>query len=204
RTGKRLAQALDADWTVVYVETPRLLRLSAADRNRRIEVLRLAESLGAETVTLDGPSAADTLLEYAGTRGATRLIVGAPKRFGWRAWLRPSTATLLVRRARGFDVTVVAADERVAGPRPRTPGVQERLHTPWPRYAWGLLITALCTAVASALYPRFELSNLIMVYLLGVTVVALRFGRGPAALTSVLNVIAFDFFFVPPRFNFAI
>ena len=91
RAGKRLADALDADWTVVYVETPALLRLSEAERNRRIDVLRLAESLGAETVTLDGPSAAATLLEYAQTRNATRVIVGAPKRRGWRAWLRPST-----------------------------------------------------------------------------------------------------------------
>ena len=66
RAGKRLADALDAEWTVVYVETPALLRLSEAQRNRRIELLRLAESLGAETVTLDGPSAGD------GARWSTR------------------------------------------------------------------------------------------------------------------------------------
>ena len=54
------------------------------------------------------------------------------------------------------------------------------------------------------MYPHFELSNLVMVYLLGVTVAGLRLGRGPSALTSVLNVAAFDFFFVPPRFSFAI
>src|SRR3984957_15046188 len=47
RAGKRLSDALDAAWTVVYVETPELLRLSDAERNRRIDVLRLAESLGA-------------------------------------------------------------------------------------------------------------------------------------------------------------
>ncbi len=104
RAGKRLADALDAEWTVVYVETPRLLRMAERERNRRIEVLRLAESLGAETVTLDGPSAAAALVEYAHTRHATRVIVGEPKRRGWRAWLRPSTATELVRRAQGFDV----------------------------------------------------------------------------------------------------
>ena len=46
RAGKRMADALDAEWIVVYVETPALLRLSEAERNRRIEVLRLAESLG--------------------------------------------------------------------------------------------------------------------------------------------------------------
>ena len=38
RAGKRLADALDAEWTVVYVETPALLRLSEAQRNRRIDV----------------------------------------------------------------------------------------------------------------------------------------------------------------------
>ena len=43
-----------------------------------------------------------------------------------------------------------------------------------------------------------------MIYLLGVTVAGLRLGRGPSALTAVLNVAAFDFFFVPPRFSFAV
>jgi two-component system sensor histidine kinase KdpD len=54
------------------------------------------------------------------------------------------------------------------------------------------------------LYPRFELSNLVMVYLLGVTLSGLRLGRGPSVLVSLLNVAAFDFFFVPPRYTFAI
>ena len=136
RAGKRLADALDAEWIVVYVETPRLLRLAERDRNRRIDVLRLAESLGAETVTLDGPSAAATLVEYARMRHATRVIVGAPKRRGWRAWLRPSTATELVRRARGFDVLLIAA----RAPAPRRGRARARLPSAaalrWDRYAW--------------------------------------------------------------------
>src|SRR5450756_2744692 len=103
RAGKRMAMALHARWLVVYVETPELLRLPEAERNRRIDLLRLAESLGAESVTLDGPTAAATLVEYAQTRNATRVIVGSPKRRGWRAWLRASTATELVHAARGFD-----------------------------------------------------------------------------------------------------
>ena len=207
RAGKRLAGALDSEWTVVYVETPRLLRMSEADRNRRIDVLRLAESLGAETVTLDGPTAWATLLEYAQTRNATRVIVGTPKRHGWRAWLRPSTATQLIRYARGFDVTTIARPER---PQPHpTAGLRGVLADTgpvirWDRYGWAFVTTLLCTAVAFVLYPRFELSNLVMVYLLGVTVAGLRFGRGPSVMTAILNVAAFDFFFVPPRFTFAV
>jgi len=207
RAGKRLADALDAEWTVVYVETPALLKMSEAQRNRRIDLLRLGESLGAETVTIDGPTATEAILQYARTRSATRVIVGAPKRFGFRALLRPSTATELARRARGFDVITIAPAEsvlpgykRAAPVRPDNLPVQIR----WDRYGWAGLISALCTLVAFAMYPHFELVNLVMVYLLGATLSGLRLGRGPSVLTTVLNVAAFDFCFVPPRFTFAV
>jgi len=54
------------------------------------------------------------------------------------------------------------------------------------------------------MFPYFALSNLIMAYLLGVIIVATRYGRGPSLLASVLSVAAFDFFFVPPYFTFAV
>jgi len=207
RAGKRMADALDAEWTVVYVETLRLLRLSEADRNRRIAVLRLAESLGAETVTLDGPSAATALLEYVRTRRATRVIVGAPKRSGWRAWLRPSTATQLVHQARGFDVVIVAPAEahmRGTNSADAAQAATSQKATRWDRYGWAAGVSVACTLLTLVMYPHFELSNLAMVYLLGVTVAGLRLGRGPSALTAVLNVASFDFFCVPPRFTFAV
>jgi two-component system sensor histidine kinase KdpD len=207
RAAKRIADALDADWTAVYIETPRLLKLSDADRNRRINVLRLAESLGAETVTLDGPSASEALAEYANTRHATRVIVGAPKRRGWRAWLRPSTTHKLISNARGFDVLAIATVDPTSADRERVSSartVNDARPMEWDRYAWALTITAICTAVAFVLYPSFELVNLVMVYLLGVTIAGLRLGRGPSVITAIANVAAFDFCFVPPRYSIAV
>ena len=206
RIGKRFADALDAEWLVVSVETPQLLKLSEVERNRRINVLQLAESLGAETVTIDGASAADALLEYARLRNVTRIVTGEAKRTGWRAWLRRSTTTELVRRGRGFDISVISrrdtraqnvTDKRLAA------RVAPR-EVNWQRYWAALAICACCTAAAAVMYPYFALTNLVMVYLLGATVAALRLGRGPASLTAVANVIVLDFCFVPPRFTFAI
>ena len=206
RAGKRLADALDADWTVVYVETPALLKLSEAQRNRRIELLRLGESLGAETVTLDGPTAVEALLEYAATRHVTRVIVGAPKRFGWRALVRPSTAIELARRADGFDVITVACTESTKGDSRRSTPRSERQAAPvrWSRYAWAVALAAACTLAAFVMFPHLDTVNLLMVYLLGVTIAGLRLGRGPSVLTSILSVASFDFFFVPPRFSFSV
>jgi two-component system sensor histidine kinase KdpD len=207
RAGKRLADALDAPWSVVYVETPDLLKLSQQERNRRIDLLRLGESLGAETVTLDGPTAARALVEYAATRNATKILVGAAKRRGWRAWLRPSTTTELARQARGFDVmTVGVMDQRTETHRTqrRDQDIDSTRVIHWDRYGWALLIAAICTLIAFAMYERFEPTNLVMVYLLGSTIAGLRFGRGPAVVSAVANVLLFDFCFVPPRFAFSV
>ena len=135
RSGKRIADALNAEWTVVYVETPALLRLSEKERDRRVALLRLAESLGAETVTLDGPSAVNALLEYATTRQFTRVVLGAPKRRGWRAWVRPSAATELALRARDFDVITIAARGQAIPPRP--PPGERTQPIRWSRYRRG-------------------------------------------------------------------
>ncbi len=206
RAGKRLADALDAQWTVVYVETPELLRLPERERNRRIDLLRLAESLGAETVTLDGPTAAEAVLEYARTRNTTRIVVGAPKRRGLRALLRPSTATELVRRTQGVDVLTISP-KPVRADRPPVEVASDagpKQPIRWERYGWAAATTVACTGIAALMYEQFELANLVMVYLLGVTLASVRLGRGPAVLTAVANVLAFDFCFVPPRFSFAV
>ena len=204
RVGKRFADALDAEWLVVSVETPAMLKLGEAERNRRVNLMRLAESLGAQSVTLDGPSASAALTEYARLRNVTRIVVGEPRRWGLKALFRPSTATRLVRGGDGFDVSVIArrdsapTGEVTPASSPSWRGFSFRL------YGAAIGISAACTVVAAVMFPFFELTNLVMIYLLGATIAALRLGRGPASATAVANILAFDFFFVPPRFSMAV
>src|SRR6266851_3909392 len=65
RAGRRLATRLGAQWIVAYVETPAAAKLPQADRDRVVQTLRLAEQLGAETVTLSGTTMSEELLAYA-------------------------------------------------------------------------------------------------------------------------------------------
>ncbi|HME39966.1 MAG TPA: DUF4118 domain-containing protein [Steroidobacteraceae bacterium] len=77
-------------------------------------------------------------------------------------------------------------------------------HPPWywPDYLRALAITGITTAIAFPLSPYFGLVNIVMLYLLATTVGALRLGRGPSVLLATANMLAFDFFFVPPLFSF--
>lgn len=73
---------------------------------------------------------------------------------------------------------------------------------PWARYAYGLMTTAVCTVAVFPIGTRVDLINIVMVYMLGSTAAGLWLGRGPSAMVAGANVLAFDFFFVPPRFSF--
>ena len=68
-------------------------------------------------------------------------------------------------------------------------------------YLTALAISGACTAVAYPLYPRLGPVNTVMLYLLGTTLAALRLSRGPCVVLPVANILAFDFFFVPPTFS---
>ena len=73
---------------------------------------------------------------------------------------------------------------------PETLGVGARSGLPsvaWSAYAQAVGVVALTTALAWLMFPYFELANLIMVYLLGVVLVAARSGRGPSILASVCS-----------------
>lgn len=60
------------------------------------------------------------------------------------------------------------------------------------------------TLVASVLLRFFDLSNVVMLFLITVVFVALRLGRVAGVWASVVCVGCFDFFFVPPRLSFAV
>ncbi len=201
RAARRMAARLQAEWVAVYVETPSHLHLADADREQLERTMRLADQLGAETARLTGGDDVEEILAYARRRNVTKLVVGKPAEPRWRTLLHGSFVERLVRGSGDIDVFVISGkpeEDAVREP------VARRTHSRWPAYGSAAVAVALCTLLASLLAERLALANIIMVYLLGVLVVALRAGRGPAALSSVLSVAAFDFFFVPPRYTFAV
>jgi two-component system sensor histidine kinase KdpD len=71
-------------------------------------------------------------------------------------------------------------------------------------YLFAATSVGVSTAISFVMYSHFELTNLVMVYLLGTLAVASRGYRGPAAFSAAASVFCFDFFFVPPRFTFSV
>ena len=201
RSARRLAFALHAQWLAVYVETPQLVRLPRAARDRVLQTLKLAGTLGAETANLSGEGVADTVLSFARARNVSKIIVGKPARARWLDRLRPSLVDEIVRGSGDIDVYVITGEPGAPGAAP--PRLPKR-SSAWPAYARGAAIVAAITVLCQLLFGHIERTNLVMLYLLGTVFVAARFGRGPSVFAAILSVSLFDFLFVPPLYTFAI
>lgn len=208
RTAARLAQNMKADWLVVYVETPALQNISIASRKQITELLRLAQSLGATTANLSGDSVTHKLVEYAQSHNVSRIVIGKPTRTILSRFFHPSVSDELAKVVSDIDVHIVmrGREKAVKGSKAKA-GLDMRAHFSDEKkkgYIWALIISAITSLVASVLLPYFELANIIMLYLLGVMLISIRYGRGPGIASSFLSVSIFDFFFVPPRFSFTV
>jgi two-component system sensor histidine kinase KdpD len=201
RSAARMAASLRAEWIVAYVERPGDPRESEGDRQRISGTFRLAEGLGAETVTLAGVDVSKELLAYARTRNVTKIVVGKPARPWWWYRFLGSAVDELVRGSDDIDVYVIRGDKDGIRP-PLVPHLRRR--SPLRSYLWGILSVGVATGICRLMFHHFAPANIIMVYLLEVVFVAAVFGRGPSLLASLLSVAAFDFFFVPPHLTFAV
>ncbi|HEY4105032.1 MAG TPA: sensor histidine kinase KdpD [Polyangiaceae bacterium] len=202
RGARRMVAALHADFLAVYVESATALRLSTKAREQAANNLRLAEQLGAETVILSGASAAEETIRFARARSVTKLVVGKPTHAKFWDRLRPSFLDQIVRASSGIDVYVMSGDDPGAEPRPMQVAPPLAL-TPLAVIA---AFAAVCfaTSISWAVFGRTQLADVVMIYLLGIVLVALRFGYGPSLLAAVLSVLCFDFFFIPPLYTFAV
>jgi two-component system sensor histidine kinase KdpD len=203
RTTRRLADDIKAPWHTVYIETPGDSKFLRENRERVWKDLRLAESLGAQTASITAVSVADALIEYAVKQNVTKIVVGKPKKSRWREFLKTPLVDQIIRMSGTIDVYVVSIEpsEGITG---KAAVKRDRASISWPGYLKGAALVVIATVFSQMVYRLFSPTNLVMIYLLAVVLAAIRLGLKPAIMTAFLSVLAFDFFFVPPRFTFAV
>ncbi len=203
RACRRRAERRHAEWIAVYVETPRHHRMSEEDRDRVAATIRLAEELGGEVAVIPGTSVAEELLELARRQNVTEIVVGKSLRPWWFELMRGSIVRDLIRQSGAIDVHVITATEDDRAPESPTVHHEERKR-------WGddYVVPAVAVAasgiVAALLRSVISLPNLSMVFLAAVLISAVTQGLRASIFASILGVLVYDFFFVPPYFTFTI
>lgn len=205
RYGARMASRLRARWSAVYVETNRSINLSETERDTIAATLRLAEQLGGEAITIPGRDVAEELLQHAASQNVTHIVTSAPRKRRWRDTFLGSASDALIRRAGDISVHVISGNDKDAPVAGR--GVASATAVPSFDLKAYLLATGyvVIALMVGALLDQFlDVRNLALVFLMAVLTSAVMHGLRPALYSSVLGSLAFNFFFLPPRYTFTI
>ena len=208
RYTKRLADRLHAPWTAISIETRRSLQLSDVERDRLADTLRLAETLGAEAMSIPSTERriADDVLDFARSNNVTQIVVGKSARSWWFELARGSVVHDLVRRSGNISVHVIAGDKRESakaqGKALRSaerPSSFNIMH-----YVMSLFFVAVALGAGQIVRPLFGIENIDLVFLTAVIGAAVRYGLLPSLFASIIASLCYNFFFLPPTYTFTI
>lgn len=201
RAGKRLSDMMmDAPWTVAHVDRPNQTRASPVAASRLSEALKLAEQLGAGVVALTGDDIVETVEGWARRNNVTQIVMG---RSGRRRPRRRALVQALLKNSSGWALHIVTE----GAPETRAPAkvnLNPEIAREWRGYLAGTAFVGVATGVAFGLDALFERPDLGMIYLAAVLAAAVLYGLRPALLAATLAFLVYNFFFLPPRFSFAI
>ena len=205
RLAKRRADQFRCKWTALYIETPRHARFSDEERDIIAASLRLAEHLGGEALTVQGQDPVATILDFARTHNVTQIVLGKSQRPWWFEWVYGSVVKGLIRQSGDIDISIVSGEAEAGAPRrPRLrPRIERRAFDPRP-YGYAVAFVAATVAISFPLNQWLRLANISLLFLMPVIGSALLNGLWPALFTSALAALSYNFFFLPPKYEFTI
>ncbi|MGM0108638.1 DUF4118 domain-containing protein [Enterococcus sp. AZ172] len=190
----RLAQGLGAEWIVLYIRSDD--RLQGTND--------LAEKLGAEVVVIEEDHSFETIVEYAKLVGATDLIIGKNLAKPWTERLFSEELDVrLLKRLPETELHLIPYKEKRSTILSHSKKLVEG-------GGKDFAISLICVFVATLLtevmqYLHFGEQNLMLVYIFFILLVArLTSGYFWSALSSILSVLAFNWFFVEPLYSLTV
>lgn len=200
RTAARMADAFHGAFTALFVETPETQELEAQNRLALRENLRLAEQLGAQIATVYGDDIPGQIAEYAKASRVSKIVLGRSSRL--RRWfIKSNFVDRLTALAPAIDIYIIpdlqpSAHLYFKFRRPANPSMGDTVKS--------IALLSICTLIGFLFtYWHFSIATIITVYILGVQLNAVvTQGRIYSAVSSLLSVLIFNYFFTEPRFSF--
>ena len=201
RRAARLSRAIGAELIALYVEDSE----TQNDEQDRIvhEHLNLAERQGAILTTIYGNDPATAIAQYAQVSGITKIVLG--KSPGRRSLFAPKETLMSRLNELAPDVEIIIVPNHLPEDSRRFSvkrELQRERLTPRDLIKT-VLILVLCTGVGFLFSTiGLALTNVVLIYILGVLGVALfTYGYIYSLLYSLFSVLIFNFFFTEPYYS---
>lgn len=205
RTAARMANAFKAQFTALFVQTSSFEKTSLENKKRLKENIHLAEQLGAKIEMVVGEDIPFQIAEFARLAGVSKLVIGrSTARNGFMRLMRKSFTDKLIEQLPNLDIHVIPDNKALFYKNFWKKSVNEREICNTSDIIT-ILVILIITSMIGMLFYSMNLgeANIMTVYILGVLIAALKTSkRLYSVVLSVLNVLAFDFLFIEPRYTF--
>lgn len=199
RMGRRLAERRGAPWSVVTVQAA---RNSGGQQQELDRAFALARRLGGDTAVLHGDSIVDALLDHALRSGISAIVIGRTRERPLARMFNRTLTQQLLQRGAHYELTIISTPEARARSRRGLRAIPAIISG---SDAW---LAAASAAIATGLGSLAErwagLQDLSLIFIVAVVLVAARARTAAAVLAAVLSFLAYNFFFIEPRYTFYI
>lgn len=204
RATRRLAYNLEAPWIALHVDTG--ISLNDADQSQLVKNINLAKELNAELVTtteIDVFSAAKRICRQ---KNVTQIVVGRPTRRWFRDVIEGgSFLNRLVSESNDIDIHVI----RHEGSQAKRPSLVEELsyyrsQSDPIRYWYTLWVIIGASVIGHLIESFIGYRSVGFMFLLVVIIIGMFGSLGAVVLSAFLSAVIWNYFFIPPKFTFAI
>ena len=204
RAANRLATGLRSELLAVHIEAEKMeFPLGDKERDCLAKNMRLAEDLGAKTLTVVGKNVVDEMLLLARKQNITAIVVGKPNHWKISDAFGGSLVDKIIRRCGNINVYVIpgAQDGEAKSEQPSKNGHAGLSY----QHAWlSLMMVVFVTAFGWWLQAELEVINIAFLYILPVLLSALWWGKWASYLSAITGMLALDFYFIEPIMTFSI
>ena len=201
RWTRQRAFSLKAEWTALFIETGQPLGDAAQETLRKN--MNLARQLGAAVVSIPAEDVAETVLRYARTNNVSQIVLGKSGLSTRRgAFTRRSVTDRILAGSGDIDVAVVQEKGTTVVHTPTR--LATAVKSQAGRFSVSLAVVAAVTGINLLALPEVGYHTVSILYLLAVISIAFFATRAAVLVCAALSAVLWDYFFIPPRFTFAI
>ncbi|HEK25359.1 MAG TPA: sensor histidine kinase KdpD [Hydrogenobaculum sp.] len=204
RAAYRVATEIDADWIAIYVETEKHTYLTDKELDWLQKALELAKSLGAEIVWIKDEDVPNAIIRYIKSHNINKIIIGKPKKF---PIFRGSIFRKIAQNTKYVDIYIL--DPPIAEAELFIPSKKRislpKLYLPKLYNVFiGLFLVFLATFIGLQFRSFLNQLNLVFLFLLALSLAAVMLDTYSTIFATLVSIIIFDYFFIPPYYSFAI
>ena len=205
RAANRLATGLRSEWIAVHIEAEKMdFPTGDKERDSIAKNMRLAEDLGAKTMTVIGENITDEMLSLARKQNITAIVIGKPKHRKLVDFFRGSIVDTIIRNCGDINVYVVQGKDETGENFAKNKIKRMESALTYGQVFLSVAMVFFITAFGWCLKEELQVINIAFLYILPVLFSAIWWGRWASYLCAITGMLALDFYFIEPIMTFSI